>query len=183
MVPVLSLLRGINVSGQKLVKMADLRELYSSLGLAQVKSYIQSGNVVFACPEDRIEMIGKEILAAIKRVYNFEVPIQTYTLEEWKAIAKRHPLMEHGETEEKYKHVTLLGEQPDPERLATLTVPDNDDGAFEVIDEVIYLSSPSGYGRTKLSNNFFESKLKVQATTRNWRTVGKLLSMLEEVQV
>jgi len=183
MIPVLSLLRGINVSGQKLIKMADLRELYASLGLEQVKSYIQSGNVVFACPKDRVEQIGTDILSAIKTTYGFEVPIQTYTLAEWKVIAANHPLMDHGEVEEKFKHVTLLAELPDSERLENLAVPDGDDGAFHVIEKVIYLSCPSGYGRTKLSNNFFESKLKVHATTRNWRTVGKLLSMLEDVQV
>lgn len=183
MVAVLSLLRGINVSGQKLIKMADLRELYESLEVEQVKSYIQSGNVVFACPEDRVETIGNEILAKIKSSYGFEVPIQIYTRDKWRGIAASHPLLDHGEAEEKYKHVTLLAEFPDKERLANLSIPDGDDGAFEIVDKVIYLSCPSGYGRTKLSNNFFESRLKVQATTRNWRSVGKLLAMLEDVQV
>ncbi|MGH1364135.1 MAG: DUF1697 domain-containing protein [Calditrichia bacterium] len=183
MIAILSLLRGVNVSGQKIIKMADLKVLYESLGLESVKTYIQSGNVVFACEESREKTIAAEISAAIKKSYGFDVPVQTFTLPEWRSIATEHPLMNVDPVEEKMKYVTLLGRMPEKEKLAALAVPDGDNGTIKVVGKTIYLSCPSGYGRTKLSNNFFESKLKVQATSRNWRSTQKLLNLLQDVPV
>jgi uncharacterized protein (DUF1697 family) len=175
----ISLLRGINVSGQKKIKMADLKALYDALGLGNVKTYIQSGNVLFES-EQSPSKLSSEIHEAIQAKYGFSVPIEIRSLADWQAIAAGNPFAPDN-TESKYFHVTLLGEIADEQLVHEVDKLNIETDEYHILGKVVYLYCPNGYGRTKLNNNFWERKLKVTATTRNWKTVNKLLELAEAI--
>lgn len=170
----ISILRGINVSGQKKIIMTDLKLLYEELGFSDVVTYIQSGNVVFKSSlKTTTTKMAKQIEDKIKENYGFDVPVIIRTQHELQNIIDRNPF-KNDEIESLY--VTFLSNQPNTNYLEKLEnvnyIPDK----FEIIDKEIYLSVNS-YGNTKLSNNFFESKLKLTATTRNLKTIMKLIEL------
>jgi len=176
----LAILRGINVSGHKPVKMVDLRNVFAELGFENVKTYIQSGNVVFESKETDAIKFKSSIEKAIVQRYGFEVPVLILKKAELVAIASGNPYLTDGRNEDtKFLHVTFLGDEPEKielDKLADLNYPPDE---FYRIGKAMYLFTPGGYGNTKLSNTFFEAKLKVQATTRNWKTAHELLKMME----
>lgn len=170
----ISILRGINVSGQKKMLMTDLAKLYEDLGFKEVVTYIQSGNVIFKTDKKFTDVkLAKLIEDKIVATYNFQVPVIIRTLKELQDIVFVNPF---GKEEIDSLYVTFLSNSPNAINLEKLEnvnfLPDK----FEVIDKEIFLTV-SSYGNTKLSNNFFENKLKVTATTRNWKTVIKLLEL------
>jgi uncharacterized protein (DUF1697 family) len=170
----LSLLRGINVSGQKKIKMEDLRKLYKSLGFQNVQTYIQSGNVVFESTEADRKVIAEKIEIAISKKYNFDVPVLIETPEKFKDVLEGNPFSEE---ETKRLYVTFLDAEPNLELIKKLKEFNYSPEKYVIVKDVIYFFSPIGYGRAKMNNNFFERKLKVSATTRNWKTTKKLLEM------
>jgi len=175
----LSLLRGINVGGRK-VPMADLRILYEELGLKNITTYIQSGNVIF---ESKVanKALEKKIEKKIKVKFGFDVSVITRTKEELNAVIKENPFTKENNIELEKLYVIFLGEIPDPVLLKKLIESDLGPERFIVCGKTIYLYCPVGYGEAKLNNNFFEKKLKVVATTRNWRTTNILLDMMKGV--
>jgi uncharacterized protein (DUF1697 family) len=173
----IAILRGINVSGQKKIKMADLRALLGDLGLENVQTYIQSGNIVFQHTEAPESDLEKMIEEKIQSHYNFQVPTMVRTPEAFQYVIDHNPFLKGLNKDIKRQYITFLAEKPAAERIEALK-----DGHYEpeeyVIDRrIIFFFSPHGYGRAKMNNNFFEKKLKVKATTRNWKTVNKLLEM------
>ena len=167
----LFLLRGINVAGQKKVKMADLKKLYEKMGCENVRTYIQSGNVIF---EGGAEISEGEIERAILKEFGFEVKIVNRSKEEMEQVVKNNPFKK---LDEARLYVTFLAEtvaESVMEKIVPFAV-----GGEEIVmsgksGREIYLYIPDGYGRTKLSNALIERKCGVAATTRNWRTVGVL---------
>lgn len=176
----ISLLRGINVSGQKKVKMAELSALYETLGLDSIKTYVQSGNVVFQSDQSPGDLSDK-IHAAIEKQFGFSVEVLVRSLDDWRALVERSPFAGDGDKDPKYLHITLLAQLPDKQAIAELEVPQAGADEYRIDGQAVYLHCPNGYGRTKLNNNFWEKKLKVGATTRNWNTVNKLLELAEAV--
>ncbi|MCO6452544.1 MAG: DUF1697 domain-containing protein [Caldilineales bacterium] len=172
----ISLLRGINVSGQKKILMADLRALYKSLGLANVESYVQSGNVLFDSDEDAATL-KQRIEAGIERVYDYHVDVVLRTPADFARVLANNPYLVTRNVDTKQTYVIFLAQSPDPDLAEALAVADGSDDEFTNAGEEIYLYLPGGAGRTKLTNNFFERKLKLSATTRNWRTVEALYEM------
>ena len=173
----ISMLRGINVSGQKKIRMADLRNLYESLGLQNVQSYLQSGNVVFDSDEKNVDKLRDSIEAQIESNYGFSVPVLIRTKEVFQRVIEEHPFAE----EEAIRVlVTFLYEAPDKSKLEELSQYEDKADQFAIGEQEIFLFCPGGYGRTKLSNNFFEKKLGVVATTRNWKSVNALYEMASE---
>ena len=173
----IALLRGINVSGQKKIKMADLRAQMEAIGFHNVRTYIQSGNILFELEETDYRELEQRIHQKIIEEYGFTVPVMVKTPAEFQAVVDHNPFPEDKGFDLKRLYVTFLDEEPDPERVATVREVDYSPEQFEIIGKDLYFYSPSGYGRAKMNNNFFEKKLKVAATTRNWRTVNVLLSM------
>lgn len=170
------LLRGINVSGQKKVPMAELRELLTKEGFSDVQTYIQSGNVVFKSSEHKVTVIEEQIKKVIKSHFGFDVPVLLKTKEEI------HDILEHSPFEEEKKqsgYYTLLHGIPEKalvDEVAKQTYPNEE---FNITNTCVYFYSAIGYGKAKCNNNFFEQKLKVSATTRNYKTMLKLLSLSE----
>jgi len=178
----ISILRGINVSGHKMIKMDALRKMYSDLGFKNVQTYIQSGNVVF---QDKIidsKKLEKKIAKKILEQFSFEVPIIVIELGELKTIVKNNPFGNDTSKDISYMHVTFLSAIPDKPNVDKIKEGKYGADEFILISNAIYLYCPNGYGISKLNNNFIESKLKVMATTRNWRTTNELLNMAESLQ-
>jgi uncharacterized protein (DUF1697 family) len=173
----LSILRGINVSGKKAIKMVDLKEVYQSIGFENITTYIQSGNVVFESDSD-VKLVEK-IEAAILKKYQFEVPILIRTLKEIENTISSNPFLKTESTEIDKFHVTFLGEQAAKENMEKTNAYNYSPDEFVLTETEVFVYCPNGYGKTKLNNTFFEKKLKVSCTTRNWKTCNKLLEIMK----
>lgn len=173
-----SMLRGINVSGQKKISMKDLATLYESQGLTNVRTYIQSGNVVFNAAGKDSSGLARKIAKAINEAYGFEVPVLVRTRQEMVQTVKKNPFLERKGVDATKLHVTFLAQVPVKERVRQLEAADAGIDQCRVIGSDAYLYCPGGYGKTRFSNIFIEKQLAVGATTRNWKTVNVLNEML-----
>lgn len=172
----IALLRGINVSGQKKVKMADLRAMCKEMGYQQVQTYIQSGNIIFETAEQDQSKMALKLHEQIKKTFGYEVPVMVRTQTYLDEVIKGNPfLKKEPNIDIKLLHVTFLAEKPAKDLVEKLMEKDYGTDEFKIVDNCVYLYFPNGYGRTKLTNNIFEKQLQVAATTRNWRTINKLL--------
>ena len=174
----ITLLRGINVSGQKKLAMRDLASLYESLGFGSITTYIQSGNVIFTSIEKNVSILKNTIERAIEQKYKFHVPVEIRTHDELKNIIKNCPFGEIDLSINGTKvMLTFLSATPSKATIDSvmpyLTLAEE----LRIIGKEVYLYCPQGYGKTKLSNNFLEKKLDLTATTRNWKTILKLYEL------
>ena len=167
----ISMLRGINVSGQKKIKMEALKNLYESLNFKNVKTYIQSGNVLFDS-KGSSSLITKNIENKIKETFGFDVKVLIRTKDEFKKIIENNPFK--GKEIDKV-YVIFLSEVPLIKPIDEINTIKDKTEEFFINSKEVYLYLPNNYGRTKLNNNFFERKLN--GTTRNLRTVNKLFEM------
>lgn len=176
----IALLRGINVSGQKKIIMTDLKAMFKSLGFASVVTYIQSGNIVFESEKEEIPKIEDIIKQGIFKTFGYEVPVLVLTHDELKSIYEDNPFLDRiteGEIEEKKMFFTLLSHSTEISTTKKIEQASGKGEEFVVAKKVVYFFAANGYGKTKLNNNFFEKKLKCNATTRNMKTVIKLLEL------
>lgn len=167
-----ALLRGINVSGQKKIKMAELREWLSDAGLLSVQTYIQSGNIVFESDQSESQTASL-IEAAILKASGFEVPTLVLPQDFLKDVIAGNPFLESIDDEKKL-YVCFLLDEVTPEGMGNLKTADLGGDEYRIVDRVIYTCYHQGMGKTKMDNNFLEKRLKVRATSRNWRTVNIL---------
>jgi len=174
-----AMLRGINVSGNKPVKMEALRASFEALGFKNVRTYVQSGNVVFEAKEREAAPLGSKIVARIKRDFGFEVPVLVLGAGELGRVVDENPFLEQRgpEIDVTKLHVTFLAAAPAAAGLKKMQGVSSGRDAFHCLGKTIYLACPDGYGNTKLSNNAFERALGASATTRNWKTVTTLVAM------
>jgi uncharacterized protein (DUF1697 family) len=173
----LSLLRGINVSGQKKIHMTELKILYEDLNFKNVITYIQSGNVIFRSTNGN--NLSKKIEQKIFEKYNFNVPVIIRTTDEMQSIIDGNPFLIEKDIDLSKLHVVYLSENPSHKNSDKIKKSNGEPDTFYISGKEIYLYCPNGYGRTKLTNNFFENKFKVNATTRNWKTTNELLKMIK----
>ena len=172
-----SFLRGINVSGQKKILMADLKLLFESLGFSNVETYIQSGNVIFNTDKKLTDVkLAKLIEEKIIEQYSFDVPVIIRTVQELQNIISSNPYQNDKNMDMENLYVTFLAKHPNATNLEKLDNINYLPDTFEILDKEIYIDC-SSYGTTKLSNSFFENKLKVSATTRNWKTINNIIQL------
>ncbi len=174
-----ALLRGINVSGHKKVPMAELREILTKVGFVNVQTYIQSGNVIFQSIEEDIQKLTDTIQKEIKDCFGFDVPVLIKTNVELLNIFNHCPF---SKDKKENSYFTLLYWTPDKlliEDLSRFKYPNEE---IIITKSCIYFYSSIGYGNTKYNNNFFERKLKVTATARNYKTMLKLLSLSSDLK-
>jgi len=171
----IALLRGINVSGQKMIKMVDLIKALEELKFSKIRTYIQSGNIIFQCDKTDPSQLAVKIAGKISDHFRFEVPVVIRTLSELEQVSENNPFLVKRTEDVDKLHVTFLSKEPDLVDLRKAEensfLPDE----FIISGKEVYLFCPDGYGRTKLTNTFFENKLKSTATTRNWKTIRQLL--------
>jgi uncharacterized protein (DUF1697 family) len=177
----IAILRGINLGGHKTIKMEALRELCATLQFKNTKTYIQSGNIVFQYKKTKEQKLEEIIKTAILKQFGFEVPVIVMEYDEWKKIIKDNPFAKDKTKDPVYLHVTVLAEQPDLEKVDKMKEGSYQPEEWRMIDKAIYLYCPNGYGNAKLTNGFIETKLKVMATTRNWKTTNELARMAGEM--
>jgi len=171
----ISILRGINVSGQKLIKMADLSSLYELLGFKNIITYIQSGNIIFDTTIENVDALKITIEKAIEKKYYFHVPVQIRSDIEIGNIIDNCPFGPVNPVEDGTKVlVSFLSSEPSETSISDVQNHVVEPEKLVVRGKEVYLYCPNGYGKSKLSNTFLERKLKVSATTRNWNTVHKL---------
>lgn len=171
-----ALLRGINVGGRNKLPMAELAALFEAQGCAGVRTYIQSGNVVFSAPEALVGSLGAAISARIDDAYAMVVPVVLRSAAELETVVEANPFLARG-ADPAMLHVAFLSEEPDPARVARLDPRRSPPDAFEVVGAHVYLHLPGGMGRTKLTNAWLDRGLGLVSTARNWRTVVQLATM------
>ena len=176
----ISILRGINVGGKNQLKMDVLRQLFINLGFTNVQSYIQSGNVVFQSENIDHHILEETIKKSIFDNFNINVPVIVLNKEELQTIIQLNPFINDKTKEINYLHITFLEENIDASSFDKLKESTIGNDEFELIDKAIYLYCPNGYGNTKLTNTFFEKKLNVEATTRNWKTATELARLSDK---
>ena len=177
----ISMLRGINISGHRLIKMEALKALYEELGFMHIQTYIQSGNVVFQHQSANLRELEKRIEDGIRQKYEFDVPVIILEIEELKQVIASNPFLNDTTKDISKIYVTYLSVVPDMERYDKIITGQQYEEEFQLIGKTIFIYCPNGYGNTKLSNNFLESKLKVTTTTRNWKTTLELLRIAETI--
>ena len=173
----IAMLRGINVSGHKMIKMDELRASFEALKFRNVETCVQSGNVVFEAAKGSVATLSKSIEQRILADFGFSVPVFLKTAKELEEIIKRSPFLTDTIIDHSKLDITFLSDAAPKtalERLQPLAVKPE---RFRIMGREIYLYCPNGYGRTKLSNTAIEKKLSLGATTRNWKTVNTLLTM------
>jgi len=179
---VISLLRGVNLGGHKKIKMSELCALYGSLGYCDVRSHINSGNVVFRTSERDLATVVKKLESAIERKCGFHADVVVRTTAEMRDVIRRNPFEKRKDVEPGKLLVTFLpnklagdvsqqirGLKPDPEEMY-------------LEGREIYTYFPEGAGRSKLFSGLSGKLLKNQGTARNWNTVLKLLEIAETLE-
>jgi uncharacterized protein (DUF1697 family) len=168
----IALLRGINVGGARKVPMSDLREMFDTLGHTDVRTYIQSGNVVFAAKTAPPARVRAALERSIEKHFGFAVTVLLRTPAELAAVAKRNPYGVDA-------YVTFLEVAADAKKAKAIDPAPYLPDEFKIDRAEVFLRCPNGYGNTKINNTFFERKLATKATTRNWKTVATLLEWAE----
>lgn len=170
----IALLRGINVGGKNKIKMADLKLVLNKSGLKNSSTYIQSGNVLFNSEETDKKLLENKIAKSIKDHFNMDVPIIVKTRNEILEILEKNPFSEAEDLAANKIYFVILKNTPTKENIAKMKSYGFENETFYYTPSCVYLRCSLGAGKAKCNNNFFESKLKVGATSRNYRTLCNL---------
>ncbi len=175
-----ALLRGINVGGSKKVPMADLRTLMEGIGHGSVRTYLQSGQAVFAAGHGDEDSLAAELAEAVERHFGFSVDVIVRDHAYLKAVVDACPFPA-AELEARQLHVTYFSAPVDEERFAEIDRAAHLPEEFRLGDRALYLYAPDGLGRSKLAERLSKPRVNkgLIATTRNWNTVVKLVELTE----
>lgn len=171
----IALFRGINVGGKNILPMAKLRSDLESLKLENVRTYIQSGNVVFESSAISRSSLSEKIASQVEKHNGFRPQVLVLSREDLLTAIESNPFAA-AISDPKTLHFLFLAESPvapDLQALEDCKAPTEE---FQLTDGVFYLHAPDGIGRSKLAANA-ERLIGVAATGRNYRTVDKLLAM------
>ena len=171
----IALLRGINVSGRKTAPMTDVKRALESLSFENVRTYAQSGNVIFDCGRAETAKMAPFVEEKLRETFGFSTNVLIRTQRELEKIIENNPLIDGAHKEPEKLYVTFLSDRPDETVASTINIQLDQGEKFVIVGTEVYLYCPNGYARTTLNNAMFETKLKTVATTRNWKTVNKLL--------
>jgi uncharacterized protein (DUF1697 family) len=172
-----ALLRGVNVGGKNKLPMKELAEMFVAAGCRDVRTYIQSGNVVFRAGTGVVTKISRVIASGISDRFGFKSPVVLRSAEEIQTVVAGNPFLAKS-TNDDGLHVMFLADHPAADAVAALDPSRSPGDSFIVRGRDIYLHLPNGAGVSKLTNAYFDSKLSTVSTGRNWRTVTTLLEMM-----
>lgn len=176
----ISLIRGINVGGHKRVPMDQLRALCETLGFTQVRTYIQSGNVVFSAGKITSAAVSKKIEEAIVAEFGFPASVISRTPEELATAIGANPFLKESQAEPGKVYIAFLSQSPKPDAARKLEIWATRDERLHCGRLEVYLYYRNGMGQAKLSGAVLEKVLGVTATARNWNTVNQLHRMAAE---
>lgn len=182
----IALLRGINVGGKNIIKMVDLKRVFETMGLCDVRTYIQSGNVLFKSNEEE-ETLRKKIENSIESAFGFSVAVILRTAAEFERIRENCPFSEEAISEAESSsegeslYVCLLTHAPLQEKIEHLNAYRSEDDEYKVEGREVYLLFRHSIRKSKLASNLH--KLDVPATVRNWKTINKLAMLAKAMEV
>ncbi len=169
-------LRGINVGGKNKIKMETLREVCAALGFENVKTYINSGNVIFETVETSGKKLAENIEAAIEKEFDLKIKTIVRTIDEIVKIAENNPFA--GEFEnDKDVHVFFLDEEMPDEKREMLLSNNTENERYFVKKREIFCHLRVGVLDSLMGKDYIGKKLKISATARNWRTINKILEL------
>lgn len=172
----IALLRGVNVGGKTRLRMAELVALCESIGLQGVRTYLQSGNMVFDYGEKDPSALAKRIEKRLKDRLGLQVSVFIRTPNDLARIVEGQPFKNRDRSR---LHVAFLYDRPQKNGTVALKAAASGGEECSMSNMEVYLFLPNGMGRTKLSNNFIEKTLGVPVTTRNWNTTNALLELVQ----
>jgi len=175
----LALLRGINVGGKNKLPMLELAGMFREAGCGNVQTFIQSGNVLFEASAPVTAQLPESLAAQILKRFGYRTPVMTRTVHQLRKVVANNPFLKAG-VAEAMLHVMFLADEPRAAEIAGLDPKRSSPDEFVVRGQEIYLMLPNGAGRSKLTNAWFDAKLRTTSTARNWRTVIRLLEMMEQ---
>lgn len=173
----LALFRGVNLASRNRLSMKDLAGIFTALGCRDVRTYIQSGNVVFNASAKIAAQVPAAVSKEVQDRFGITAPIVMRTVEEMSAVLQNNPFLAQG-AEEKALHVSFLADAALPANIAKLDPNRSEGDSFAVVGREIYFHLPNGMARTKLTSQYFDSRLKTIGTARNWRTVQQLYALM-----
>jgi uncharacterized protein (DUF1697 family) len=174
-----ALLRGINVGGKNKLPMRDLVEIFESAKCQTVRTYIQSGNVIFQVPAAILVQLPELIISRIREEFGFTSPVILRSAKQLEQICLLNPFV-RPDREDEGLHVMFLAHAPSGAQIAGLDPMRSPGDEFAVRGSEIYLRLPKGVAASKLTNNYFDSKLATISTARNWQTVMKLAELTRD---
>jgi len=179
---IVSMLRGVNLGPHRRIKMDALREVYELLGLKDVQTYVQSGNVVFRSSGRDLPKLAKRIEAAFEKKFGFRSDVILRTAAEMRDIIARNPFATRSGIEPNRYLVTFLAADPGQELRAKVLAIKADPEELHFDGREMYIYFPNGLARPKLSLPAIEKILKITGTGRNWNSVLKLLELAENAE-
>jgi uncharacterized protein (DUF1697 family) len=174
----LALLRGINLGPKNKIPMPCLVEIFTKAGCDNVRTYIQSGNVIFSAALEISTRLPDLITTQIQKRFGYRVPVMLRMTGEMREVVRRNPFIKEGAAEDTL-HVLFLADLPKLNAVNSLDPDRSPPNRFILRGKEVYLLFPDGVSRTKLTNAYFDSKLGTIGTVRSWRTVNKLLELME----
>ncbi len=174
----IALLRGINVGGHNLIKMQDLKGLFTNLGLKNVKTYIQSGNVVFQSEENE-QQLRQKIEEEIRTIYGYNVPVIIRTGLQWEQILSHCPYRDYLVDEGESVHISFMENEPSQEGINHLLTHKTEMEDIHILGTEIYLLLRQSFHTSKMTAQLH--KLGLQATIRNWKTIQKINTIVNEM--
>lgn len=174
----IALLRSVNVLGKNMIKMPELARAFEKSGFKNVRTYIQSGNIIFETQEGSAELLSVKIRELISKKFGMTIQVVVLAPQELAEIVAHNPFAKRPGIDLTKQHVTFLDREIDPanaEKLLSYHYPPDE---ILIGNRAVYVHCPDGYGRTKYHNNFIEKKLSANATSRNWNTCLMLLGMI-----
>lgn len=173
-----ALLRGINVGGKHKMPMKDLVEIFAAAKCKDVRTYIQSGNVVFTSSDSLAKGLCPALEKKIEERFGFTAPVVLRSHDQLVRVVRGNPFLKAGKPEVTL-HVSFLADAPSLEAISKLDPARSPSDEFRVVGSEIYLYFPNGAGNSKLTSAYFDSRLATTGTARNWATVLKLLEMTQ----
>ena len=173
----ISLLRSVNVVGKNIIRMPELADAFKQAGFRNVRTYIQSGNIIFDTAVESRDHLTEKIRELIAKQFGLTLQVLALAPQELAGIVLNNPFLKRPGIELSKVHVTFLDREADPEKAEKLLSYKYPPDEIMIGARSVYVYCPDGYGRTKYDNTFIEKKLAANATSRNWNTCLKLLEM------
>ncbi len=168
------------MTGHNSMKMSDLSRLYIELGFIDAETYIQSGNVIFKISSEENETTtADKIEKSIKERFAYDVPVMIRNIEDLRVIFSSNPFIREEKFDPARTAVIFLHELPSEDQIQKVIKVDYPPDKFKIIGREIFIFCPNGFGRSKIYTNFFENKMGVTGTARNWKTITTILNIAE----